>query len=83
MTPRERLRHRLIRRRDRLVAKFHDAIEAADGELDCRELEDGMLATQLWETHVIIELGPRLERLRQVIAALDRLEHSRISSVHH
>ena len=74
MTPRERTRHRLIRRRDRLVEKFHDALEAADRDQDCRELEDGMLAAGLWEARVLAELGPRLHMLREVITALDRLE---------
>jgi len=83
MTPRERIRHRLIRRRDRLVEKFHDALEAADREQDCRELEDGMLAAGLWEAHVVAQLGPRLHRLHEVITALDRLERARVSSELH
>jgi hypothetical protein len=77
MTPRERMRHRLLRRRDLLVQHFHDALEQADRQLDARELEDGMLAAELWETHVLSRLGSELHELHEVIAALARLEQHR------
>jgi len=67
-------RRRLLARRAVLLRHFHDALEEEDGELDARELEDGMLAAELWPTRVGVRLGDELELLHDVIAALARID---------
>jgi RNA polymerase-binding transcription factor DksA len=68
-------RRRLLARRAVLLRHFHDALEEEDGELDARELEDGMLAAELWPTGVVARLGDELQQLHDVIAALARLDN--------
>ncbi|CAN5526825.1 hypothetical protein BH11MYX1_BH11MYX1_25130 [soil metagenome] len=75
MTQRDLERHRLLERRDVLVRHFHDVLESADHELDACELEDGMFKAAMWETYVLSHLGGELHQLRDVIEALDSLEH--------
>ncbi|MBL9014926.1 MAG: hypothetical protein JNL83_12155 [Myxococcales bacterium] len=70
------LRQQLLARRDELIKRYHDAIEAVDRELDHRELEEAAVVTEHWDERVISLLSDPdvLHELAAVLAALARIE---------
>jgi DnaK suppressor protein len=69
------VRHELLRQRANLVARYHDAVELADSELDGHDIEaDGEDSEERWFTSVVSKFPARdSHELGEVIAALDRL----------
>jgi len=68
------IRHRLLRQRQQLLARYRDELERADEELSSRESEDVERSTEQWDAQVLSHLGDTdAHALGEVIAALRRI----------
>jgi RNA polymerase-binding transcription factor DksA len=70
----EPVRRRLLLLRDALLLRCHDALEDAAASL---QSADGMIAAEYWGARVLSVIGDEAEELRDVIAAINRLDDGR------
>jgi RNA polymerase-binding transcription factor DksA len=69
------VRTRLHERRRQLVARYRDAVQRVDEELDSREIEREENASELWDARFLQAMGNGdAQAFRDVIAALKRLD---------
>jgi RNA polymerase-binding protein DksA len=71
----QRIRDRLLKRRQQLLSRYQDGVERADEELDTRESEEVERATELWDVRVQSSLGDNdIRELAGIIAAIRRID---------
>ena len=76
MSRAHKIRHILLSQQAELLARYHDALDLADHDLDSLELEDAKLEAEQWYAHVVSVLGDASMRaLGDVISALERLDN--------
>jgi len=71
----QRVRNRLLKRRQQLLARYHDGVARADEELESHESEDVERAAEQWDARVLSSLGETdLRELASIVAALRRID---------
>jgi RNA polymerase-binding transcription factor DksA len=71
----QRIRERLLKRRQQLLSRFHGGVELADEELESRETEDVERAAEAWDARVLSSLGDNdVRELAAVVAAIRRID---------
>ena len=74
----QRIRKRLLQRRQDLLTRYHGEIDRAAEELESRETEDVEQATEQWDARVLSRLGDAdVASLQRIAAALRRLDEGR------
>lgn len=71
----QRIRERLLKRRQQLLGRYLDGIARTDEELESRDSEDVERATEEWDVRVQSSLGENdVRELAGIIAALRRID---------
>jgi DnaK suppressor protein len=71
----QRIKERLLQRRQDVLSRYHDELDRTAEELDSREVEAVENATELWDARVLSVLGDAdVEALTRIVAALRRLD---------
>jgi DnaK suppressor protein len=71
----QRVRNRLMQRRQQLLSRYHDGVARAGEELETPESEEVERATEQWDARVLSKLGDKdLRELAGIIAAIKRID---------
>lgn len=71
----QRVRNRLLLRRQQLLSRYRDGVERAGEELEAHESEEVERATEQWDVRVLSSLGDAdLRELSGIVAAIRRID---------
>jgi len=75
MPQNQRVRNRLLKRRQQLLARFHDGVARAGEELESPDSEEVERATEQWDARVLSSLGDNdVRELAGIAAAIRRID---------